>query len=152
MKTGFLFLLFLSLSSSLGFAQELAYDTPATSPTNTTNVAGLESEPPLFMEFTEGMSAGAAQEDVVLKGKFQLSGPLVRPLKGHGILELPVRLLQLLNPFTKAAVTDQFARVERDAQAWTTQVGWHPGQTGFADDTHHEPQLRLISISKPASR
>lgn len=153
MKAKMGILLLLSLACGAMTAQELSYDNAAASSTNTTtDTFEAASDPDLRLDFSENLTADVASDEAFLERGLRLSGPAVGAFKAKSIFDFPLRLLQLINPFARTAATVQPLRVERDSRAWTTIVGWNPGQSAFADDTHHEPQLRLISFSTSTGR
>ena len=78
---------------------------------------------------------------------FQLTGPLVGPMKSKKLWQVPGRLLQWINPFAKSGPGAEAAEYRpADSMAWSTLADWK-GRSPFPDDTHHEPQLRLLSVS-----
>ncbi len=97
---------------------------------------------PLMLDFTP------APTDTLSLGKhLQLQSPLAAPVKSKKIWDFPRRLLRSINPFSKSPPSGQVVDVGPvDARAWSTVVGWNPRSSGFLDDTHHEPQLRLLTI------
>lgn len=120
--------------------------------TSSTNGTPLSFEPILSYDLN-AEPADSTQDKVVLKRGLKLTGPLVSMFKGRGVLGAPARLLQMINPFSKAAPAAIERRVEPvEARAWTTIVGWSPGRSAFPDDEHHEPQLRLFSVSTASGR
>jgi hypothetical protein len=91
-------------------------------------------------------SAVPRSDSVVVGKNLRLEGPLVVPFKGTA-RGFPGRLLGLINPFAKSshpATPTEFRPV--DSRAWTSIVGWNPGRSAWADDTHHEPKLGLLTI------
>ena len=85
-------------------------------------------------------------EIFIEKKEGRMHGPLAAPFKGK-IRQLPRRFLGFINPFGKST----YGRLPPDMKpvsprAWSTVVGWTPGQSAFADDTHHEAKLGLLSI------
>lgn len=115
---------------------------------NTVPVISFDSDLP-SLRLTEDMILAPSPAEGFRIGKhFRIGGPLVAPLKAKKVWDFPLRLLRMLNPFAKSAASGQaadFGSVE--SRAWTTIVGWTPGQSPFPDDTHHESQLRLLSVS-----
>jgi hypothetical protein len=86
-------------------------------------------------------------ESLKLGKHLQLEGPLVAPMKSKKIWDFPRKFLQMISPFSKSSGSAPTEDVPVESRAWSTIVGWTPGQSPFPDDTHHEPQLRLLSIS-----
>jgi len=83
------------------------------------------------------------------KTTLHLSGPVATTLKSKSTADFSHRLLGLLNPFSSAAPNVPAAPSGPvNTRAWSTIVGWSPGQSAFQDEHYHEPpQLRLISAS-----
>lgn len=91
-----------------------------------------------------------ALEYTLSRTKVRLSGPAVRPMKAKNVSDFSRRVLHLFSPFS-----DEKPNLPPGAEvsgpvstrAWTTVVGWSPGQSAFPDESHHEPpQLRLLSV------
>ncbi len=145
MRLGLDYLLAFSLISGSAFAQQLSLDKPTAAVE--TNSLLFQSQAPLSHKFPDVLSTPSSEEAIRTK-KLQISGPLVSPFKAHRVLEVPRRLLHLINPFARRASESRLERAETvEARAWTTMVGWRPGQSAFADDRHHEAKLRLVTIT-----
>lgn len=130
-------------------AQQLSYDVP---PENGTNAAPADPEPPVLLKPYDNLELlGARTNDLVLKDKLNITGPLVSPAKAAGFLDFSRRLLEMVNPFPKAAIPDQRLRVEPEGRAWATVVGWAAGTSAFPDDEHQQGGLRLITFSGVAA-
>jgi hypothetical protein len=100
-----------------------------------------------FVRDSTSLFTPPPDENVISGKHFQITGPLVAPLKSKKLWDVPVRLLQLINPFQKPSGLEQpkgFREV--DSMAWTTMADWK-GRSPFPDDTHHEAQLRLLTVS-----
>jgi hypothetical protein len=81
--------------------------------------------------------------------RFEISGSLARPLKVKKIGEVPRALLQLLNPFAPAERKVELASTRGlSTRAWTTVVGWNPGESAFPDAMTHESSLALFTLAK----
>jgi hypothetical protein len=144
MKAGLATLLLLPLSILTASGQQLSYEQT----TSGTNDFGMIELPTTFLDFEADAKIEAQRNEVQLGPTLRATGPLVYPIKGRGVLSFPGRLIQLVNPFSKANIGTSPARIEPvENRAWTTIVGWNPGRSAFPDDEHHEPQTRLISVS-----
>lgn len=63
--------------------------------------------------------------------------------------------LHLPNPFVPSATNNE-NKVEHieglSTRAWTTTVGWHPGESAFPTAMTHESKLVLISFGHKVER
>src|SRR5512140_2777783 len=83
-------------------AQQLSYDVP---PESGTNAVPSDPEPPLLLKRNDNFELlGARTNDLVLKDKLIITGPLVSPAKAKGFLDFSRRMLEMVNPFTKAVI------------------------------------------------
>jgi hypothetical protein len=90
----------------------------------------------------------STRDDVITGKSFQVSGPLVRPLKANKIWNVPQRLFQLVNPFAAPEPKFEVERVgDLSPRAWSTVVGWSPGASAWPDAVTHVPKLTLFSVS-----
>lgn len=90
----------------------------------------------------------AKAESSSLGKHLRLEGPLVAPVKSKKVWDLPRRLLRSINPFAKSSSPGPVEDVGPvDSRAWSTVVGWNKHSSAFLDDTHHEPELRLVTLS-----
>ncbi len=117
-----------------------------------TNYPGLryESNAPSTSAEASVTSSSAQTKQV------QVGGPLGSALKTRKVLDIPKRVLGLINPLAPTAPQPQ-PETPRTAKispnAWTTVVGWNPGGSAFPNPETHEPQMRLLTLSsgsKPA--
>jgi hypothetical protein len=77
-----------------------------------------------------------------------LQGPLVQPFKAKSFWDAPRRLLHSINPFAKKEHVEEIENPrDLNPHAWTTMVGWSPGQSAFADPITHESVMGLVSAS-----
>jgi hypothetical protein len=131
----------LGLTSSHGSAQ------PAQA-TNSTPVVQVETESPVLRSSIDFSPTLSSSETLRVGKNVQLSGPLIVPLKAKRTRDVPRKILQMLNPFSKPSEEAQAAQeAPVRSRAWSTTGGWSPGPSAFADETRHEPQLKLISGS-----
>jgi hypothetical protein len=124
------------------FAQQLGFESSSTA----TNA----SLPPIDQHLLQSLTqdSAPAQADTVVKKNLRISGPLVRPFKAKKIVELPKRVLHLINPFARPEAKEGVENTrELSSRAWTTTVGWHAGGSSFQDAVTHEPTMTLISVS-----
>lgn len=90
-----------------------------------------------------------SQPDVIVGKDFQLSGPLVRPLKSKRLREVPRGLLRLINPFAPMQPAEEVERTrDLNPRAWTATVGWSTGRSSAPVEVTHEPTMGLISVSR----
>jgi len=110
----------------------------------------LRYDPKLSSLLTQ--DAQPTQSEAVLSKHLKVSGPLIHPFKAKKILDVPRRLLHLVNPFARLEPKEEFERVGGlSPRAWTTTVGWSTGPSCSPIEVTHEPTINLISFS-PASR
>jgi len=102
----------------------------------------------LLSLFAEGTPTN--QDNIAIGKKLRLGGPAVRVFKAKKVLDVPRRVLNLLNPFTPLERNEVLFTPTRNlnSRAWTTTVGFHPGGSAFADATTHEPTMALISVGR----
>jgi hypothetical protein len=175
------FLLLIVLSAAPSAAQQLTYDLASTptpesaapvllreadgesapgaattaASTSTTNDFDMPLVPLLDLRFTGDITTRSSDE-LVLKDTISFSGPVVRPFKARNVLDIPLKLLELINPFAKGAPAAYERRVEpMEARAWATIVGWHPGMsasccgqkpTSPMDRKFHPTQIEEIDV------
>ena len=138
MKAARLALLAALLVSFQGLAQQQ-------SPADADAAIGLDATMPTLRLTTDLKSA--EDETFAVTKHLRIEGPLVAPMKAKKVWDIPKRILRALNPFAKSREPEQKSEFEGvSSRAWSTTVGWRPGQSAWPDDTHHEAQLRLISI------
>ncbi len=106
---------------------------------------------PLLLTNADAESRG---EQAGVGSKWELSGPIVPPLKAKKFWEVPRRVLHLVNPFAPHETTPQVPGTrELSPRAWSTVVGWSPGRSAFPDETTHEPSMCLFSLTRtPAGK
>jgi len=139
--------IFLVQCLGAGFALAQQVNLESAAPASLPEAPLQLTSPQLSLRLTEDMQAGA-WDDVFVKKNLRISGPLVRPFKANKIRDFPRRLASLFNPFARGSSEGQTEGVVAvSARAWTTIAGWNPGKSAWPDDTHHEAQLRLISVS-----
>lgn len=135
MKGSSLFLLILSLAAQRCFAQET---NAATSPP--TNSSALHSD--ISASSASAREHSAASSDRFIKKMAPLSA-------GRRIVEVPRRVLHLINPFAPSEAKEGFENLrDLNPRAWTTTVGWHPGTPPFQDAVTHESSLSLIDLNR----
>jgi hypothetical protein len=91
-------------------------------------------------------------EDSVEGKHVQASGMLVAPAKAKKLSQVPGRLWRWINPFAKdetAAVTETVYTHDYSSRAWATVVGWHPGESAFADPGTHESGMAFLTLRSP---
>lgn len=142
MNRGRTLLLIVVLTTCHAIAQQPA----AKVATPATNSAPARYDTSLSSLLTTDLDS--SRDDVITGKSFQVSGPLVRPLKANKIWNVPLRLLQLGNPFAPPEPKADLERVGNlSPRAWSTVVGWHPGASSWPDPITHEPKMSLISVS-----
>ncbi len=94
----------------------------------------------------------APREDIITGTNYQVSGPLVGPIKAiksKKILQAPVRLLQAVNPLAITGPEGVETRTDHlSTRAWASIAGWHPGSSHLADPVTHESEMSLLTISR----
>ncbi len=144
MKITTLFIVILALAGERVAAQQpgLATSsraTPAAPAVSDERLSGLLSQ-----------TAQATEQDTIVTKQLKVSGPLVRPFKATRFWEFPRRLVHLINPFARSEPREEPQAVrELSPRAWSTVVGWHPGQSAFPDALTHESSMGLISLGRP---
>ena len=124
------------------FAQQLGFESSSTA----TNASFAPLDEHLLQSLTS--DSAQAQPDTVVKKNVRISGPLVRPFKAKKIMELPKRVLHLINPFARSEPKEGMENTrELSSRAWSATVGWHTGGSPFQDAVTHEPTMSLISVS-----
>ncbi len=92
------------------------------------------------------------REDVIVGASYQLNGPFVGPIKAvkaKKFLQVPVRLLQAVNPLSATGPQGKETREDGlSTRAWTTITGWKPGASFMDDPVTHEPEMNLLTISR----
>src|SRR5258708_145211 len=135
MKGSSLFLLILSLAGQRCLAQETNTATPAT-----TNSSAPRSD--ISVSSAPVREHSAASSDRFIKKRAPLS-------VGKRIVEVPRRVLHLINPFASSEAKEGFENLrDLNPRAWTTTVGWHPGRPPFQDAVTHESSLSLIDLNR----
>jgi hypothetical protein len=90
-----------------------------------------------------------AQTEIPIGKKVKVRGPLANTFKAKKVMDVPRRMLKLLNPF---APNETGATLEEKrnvtTRAWATTVGLHPGRSAFPDVTTHEPTLTLVTVGR----
>ena len=143
MKAAFVLSVFLGFTVSQAFGQAIQTEV-STSPKPAAN-PGIAAETAGTKVTLDQLTPKA---DVVEKGQFRISGPLVRPFKAKKLREVPKRLFHVINPFARDEESDLKGTQRVSTQAWATTVGWHPGSSAFADPVSHESSMSLISVSR----
>ncbi len=94
----------------------------------------------------------APREDVIAGTNYQVSGPLVGPIKAiktKKFFQAPVRLLQAVNPLAAMGPEGVETRTDHlSTRAWASIAGWHPGSSHLADPVTHESEMNLLTISR----
>lgn len=140
MKLGLLLFFFLSWTAGRVLAQQ-GLDAAVL---GTNSVSHYDTRRwPLIID--DGRSSGL--DRVTLKKRVELKGPLAGLFKVKKVLDLPRQLLHLINPFAAGEARDEgYRRGDLDPRAWTTIVGWHPGQSAFPDAVTQEPCMSFLSL------
>jgi hypothetical protein len=85
--------------------------------------------------------------EVTRAGGMAISGPLVDLFHTAKPVEVPQRLLHLINPFALVEANPVAPNIPNEhPRAWTALVGWNPGGSAFPDPRTHEPTLSLFSM------
>jgi hypothetical protein len=90
-----------------------------------------------------------AQTEIPISKKVKVGGPLAGTFKAKKVLDVPRRILKLLNPFSPNE-PDATIEVKHNVstRAWATTVGLHPGRSAFPDVTTHEPTMTLVTVGR----
>ena len=90
------------------------------------------------------------QDSIAIGKELRLGGPAVKVFKTRKVLDVPRRILNVLNPFTPSERAEVSFTPTRNLnpRAWATTVGFHPGGSAFADATTHEPTMTLLSVGR----
>ena len=130
MKVSSLFLLILSLAAQRCLAQETN-----TATAGTTNSSAVRSD--IGVSPTPIRERSAVSSDRFVKSGVPLS-------TGKRIVEVPRRVLHLINPFAPSEPKEGLEGLrDLSPRAWTTTVGWHSGQPPFQDAVTHESTFGL---------
>jgi hypothetical protein len=89
-----------------------------------------------------------SEQTTIRTKNFEVSGPLVRPLKEKRFRNGLKRFAQLFNPLAPAEPPQPITRIGRlSSQPWTATVGWNPGQSAFLNERTDVPTLTLLSVA-----
>jgi hypothetical protein len=91
---------------------------------------------------TLGKPSGAASGKRV-----ELGGPLSQPLKEKGFKNKALKTLNLFNPFAPVEKKEKVSHPTE--RSWTTQVGWNPGGSAWADEKTHHAQTQILTVTCP---
>jgi hypothetical protein len=95
-----------------------------------------------------GLSAPSPKAELVQAGGISIGGPLINALHVSKSMELPKRLLNLVNPFAPLDESEEPPEVKgSNPRAWTSLVGWSPGISAFPDPRTHTLSLDLVSCA-----
>jgi hypothetical protein len=156
MKAAFLVVLIVAFAAGQAKAQTLNLAT--NNHLTFTNSAALRDNSQLTLPGSAAMQWRLVQPTdtnsvdlTVSKTIVHLSGPVATTLKAKSAGDFSRRVLRLFNPFSSQEQnlpsTVSTASGPVSTRAWSTIVGWSPGQSAFPDEHYHEPpQLRLITV------
>jgi len=89
------------------------------------------------------------QTDVAIGKKLRIGGPVVHSFKVKKAMEVPGRIIKLLNPF---AASEPAPAIEQkrnlSTRPWATTIGFHPGGSAFPDATTHESSMTLLTVGR----
>ena len=88
--------------------------------------------------------------DVAIGKKLRIGGPVVHSFKVKKAMEVPGRIIKLLNPFAASEGAAPAIEQKRNlsTRAWATTVGFHPGGSAFPDATTHESSMTLLTVGR----
>jgi hypothetical protein len=142
MRFGLVFTVILALAGSLTLAQQLGVAVP--SPGTVATPAGSNEHFPA----PPAGSVPASEQDVIVISKTQATHLHAPPSKGAKLRDFPRRFLHSINPFARTAPAEQVQRTgSLSPRAWTSTVGWHPGQSAFPDPLTHESSMGMTVLS-----
>ncbi|HZR19706.1 MAG TPA: hypothetical protein VFE51_20645 [Verrucomicrobiae bacterium] len=132
-----------------GTNNSLAFTNAAT--VHDTSHLTLPSSATLRWRLTEPKDTNSV-DYTISKTTVHVSGPVATTLKAKSAGDFSKRVLNLFNPFSSQEPnlppTVSTASGPVNTRAWSTIVGWSPGQSAFPDEHYHEPpQLRLMSVN-----
>lgn len=117
--------------------------------TQSTVSVPLRESATVSLRLTEPTDTNSFHYTLSKSTQLRVTGPVVQSLKAKNPEDFSRRVLHLVSPFAKEQPSWQTASTGPvNTRAWSTIVGWNPGDTAFPDETHHEPpHLDLISIN-----
>ena len=117
-----------------------------------TSTRGTNSNvPPTDTRFSSRLGEGAppTTPELSIGKRLHARGPFVSIFKTRKVVDVPRRVLHLVNPFAPEERGERFERpADLNPRAWATTVGLHPGGSAFPNATTHEPTMTLVKVAR----
>jgi hypothetical protein len=117
----------------------------ASAPNTNSSIVSPQNQPGSFVSEHPAITA----PEIQLEKKLNTGGPVLHVSKTKRVLQVPRRVLNLINPFAPTEPGAELKRPEGlSSRAWVTTVGWNPGESAFPDARTHESTLTLLTVGR----
>lgn len=138
MKAGFVLALLLSLTAERALARQQGSEASGPGAVPAKGLSVLAAEPVPLAGASDNLSARILQSPTLQ----------ARPFKGRRLLQLPRRVLHLMNPFAPVEGKGELRVRDYSPRAWASTIGWRPGGSGFSDTVTHESSFGVSLIGQ----